>query len=88
MTDKPKLLVLTSTFPRWQNDTDQPFVYELSRRLTKDFSVTILSSHYPGAQLQENLENMEASRYRYFFEKFEKLAGLITSINPQHHHQI
>jgi len=75
MENKPKLLVLTSTFPRWQDDTDPPFVYELSRRLTKDFSVTILTPHYPGARPHENLDGMEVYRYSYFFEKYEKLAG-------------
>jgi len=75
MANKPKLLVLTSTFPRWQNDTDPPFVYELSRRLTENFSVTVLAPHYPGARRHENLEGMEVYRYRYFSEKFEKLAG-------------
>ena len=29
---KPRILVFTSTFPRWQNDTDPPFVYELSKK--------------------------------------------------------
>ncbi len=75
MANKPKLLVLTSTFPRWHNDTDPPFVYELSRRLTENFSVTVLAPHYPNARRHENLESMEVYRYRYFFEKFEKLAG-------------
>ncbi|MEA3333830.1 MAG: glycosyltransferase, partial [Pseudomonadota bacterium] len=75
MTDKPKLLVLTSTFPRWQDDTDPPFVYELSRRLTDDFSVTVLTPHYPGALQHENLAGMEVHRFRYFFKKYEKLAG-------------
>ncbi len=34
---KKKLLVFASTFPRWENDTIPPFVYELSRRLMKGF---------------------------------------------------
>ncbi len=75
MSNKPKILVLTSTFPRWDNDTDPPFVYELSRRLTKDFSITILAPHYPGASRHENLEGMEVYRFRYFWKKYEKLAG-------------
>ncbi|MBU0907439.1 MAG: hypothetical protein KKE05_04770 [Nanoarchaeota archaeon] len=36
---KRKLLVFASTFPRWKKDTVPPFVYELSKRLTKDFDV-------------------------------------------------
>jgi len=75
MENKPKLLVLTSTFPRWRDDTDPPFVYELSRRLADDFSVTILTPHYPGSLTHETLEGMEVQRFRYFFTKYEKLAG-------------
>lgn len=72
---KPKLLVLTSTFPRWANDTDPPFVYELSRRLTDQFSVVVLTPHYSGAKVYETLNGMEIYRFRYFFAGFEKLAG-------------
>lgn len=72
---KKKLLVLTSTFPRWQNDTDPPFVYELSSRLTDEFDVTVLAPHYPGAEKKEIMSGMQVCRFRYFFEKLEILAG-------------
>jgi len=72
---KPKLLVLTSTFPRWQGDTDPPFVYHLSKRLTKQFDVTIHTPHYPGARSRETIDGMQVHRFRYFFSPFEKLAG-------------
>ena len=32
---KRTILVLTSTFPRWKNDTTPAFVFELSNRLAK-----------------------------------------------------
>ena len=38
---KAKLLVVTSTFPRWKSDTDPPFVYELSKRLASDFDIIV-----------------------------------------------
>lgn len=69
------IIVLTSTFPRWSNDTDPPFVYELSRRLTKKFDVHVLAPNYPGARQNENLDGMAVHRFRYFFKRFEKLAG-------------
>ncbi|SDO99744.1 glycosyltransferase [Desulforhopalus singaporensis] len=72
---KPKLLVVTSTFPRWKEDTDPPFVYELSRRLTKKFDVIVHTPHYPGALRKENLENISVYRFRYFWTRYEKLAG-------------
>lgn len=82
---KPKLLVFTSTFPRWQNDTDPPFVYELSRRLTDTFDITVHTPHYPGAKTRDVMERMNIHRFRYFFAPFEKLAGS-TGILPTLRH--
>ena len=42
-TGKPRLLVLTSTFPRWHGDHEPAFVFELARRLTDRFAVTVLA---------------------------------------------
>jgi len=72
---KPKLLVVTSTFPRWRNDTDPPFVYELCKRLTDSFAVTIHTPHYTGAKVKEVRDGMCVHRFRYFFSPLEKLAG-------------
>jgi glycosyltransferase involved in cell wall biosynthesis len=82
---KPKLLVLTSTFPRWSEDTDPPFVYELSRRLTDTFDVTVHAPHYPGAKTRETMGGMYIHRFRYSFAPFERLAGS-TGILPTLHY--
>ena len=73
--NKKKLLVTTSTFPRWKNDTDPPFVYELSRRLANSFDITILAPNYPGALTREEMSGIQVHRFRYFFKKLELLAG-------------
>ena len=72
---KKRLLVITSTFPRWKNDADPPFVYELSRRLTDSFDVTVHTPHYSGAKTREMMDGVSVHRFRYFFEPLEKLAG-------------
>ncbi len=72
---KPKLLVLTTTFPRWPNDADPPFVYNLSKRLTRQFDVTVHTPHYPGAKTRELLDGMHIHRFRYNVAPLEKLAG-------------
>lgn len=72
---KPKLLVVTSTFPRWSNDTDPPFVYELSRRVTNIFNVTVHTPYYHGALVEEQVAGMRIHRFRYFLAPFERLAG-------------
>ena len=55
---RKKLLVFASTFPRWEDDTNPPFVYELSKRLTKDFDVYVLAPHYPGAKRYEVMDSV------------------------------
>lgn len=72
---KPSLLVLTSTFPRWKGDSEPPFVYELSSRLTSDFNVTVLSPRCMGSAIDETWENhLRVVRYPYFFPRMEQLA--------------
>ena len=72
---KKKLLIVSSTFPRWKDDTDPPFVFELARRLTNNFDISVLAPHYPGSCISERMEGMDIYRFRYFLEKFETLAG-------------
>ena len=69
---KRKLLVFASTFHRWKNDTIPPFVYELSKRLTKDFDVSVLAPAYSEARDFEVMDKMRVYRFRYFFKKYEK----------------
>lgn len=71
---KRPLLVLTSTFPRWPNDHEPPFVYELCRRLTDRFDVTVLAPHAPGAKRREIMDRIQVERFRYAPDRLEKLA--------------
>jgi glycosyltransferase involved in cell wall biosynthesis len=82
---KPRLLVLTSTFPRWQDDTDPPFVYNLVKRLTEHYDVIVHAPHFPGADRQEIIDDIHVHRFRYFIRPFEKLAGS-TGILPTLRH--
>lgn len=71
---KKKLLVLTSTFPRWDGDHEPPFVFELCRHLSRQFEVLVLAPHTRGARIQEQFGDVRVYRYRYFIEKWEVLA--------------
>ena len=71
---KPRLLVLTSTFPRWSQDPEPPFVYELSRRLTERFAVTVLAPRAPGSLERESMGGVQVIRFPYFFKRWEHLA--------------
>ncbi len=63
----PKILVLTSTYPRWEKDWEPRFVFDLCRRLARDFQVHVLAPHFPGSAREEILEGTRVTRYRYFF---------------------
>ena len=78
---KPKLLILTSTFPRWRDDTDPPFVFHLAKRLTDKFEVAVHTPHYPGAEREEKMLGITVFRFRYFIQPLQKLAGA-TGIIP------
>ena len=70
-----KILVVTSTFPRWLGDTDPTFVYELSTRLANSQTeVHVLAPHTSGAAVEEKLGDLIVHRYRYFFERCDNLA--------------
>lgn len=73
VSSKPKLLVLTSTYPRWEGDTEPAFVHELSKRLTHEFDVTVMCPHAPGAKTEEHLEQVQILRYRYAPTAWETL---------------
>ncbi len=71
---KKNILVLASTFPRWKNDTTPPFVFDLEKRLTKEFNIVALAPHFEGAKKNEKLEEITIYRFQYFWPaSFETL---------------
>ncbi len=71
---RKQVLVLTSTFPRWEGDNEPPFVFELSKRLGEQFKVMALCPHAPNAKLFETIAGIETHRFRYFLPQWQKLA--------------
>jgi len=72
---KPSLLIVTTTFPRWEGDDGPaPFVYHHARAMTEFFEVTVLAPHFPGAKTSELWEGMRIKRFRYAPKRFEVLA--------------
>lgn len=70
-----KVLVLTTTFPRWKNDTTPAFVYELSKRLQESgLEIFVLAPHHEGAKRFETMDGMKVYRFPYFYpRKYQKL---------------
>ena len=84
---RPRLLVLASTYPRWQGDAEPGFVHQLARRLVGAFDVAVLCPHAAGAPTDEEMDGVRVKRYRYAPSRFETLVndgGIVTNLrrNP------
>jgi len=84
---KDSILILTSSFPRWRNDTDPPFVFHLAQRLSAYFDITVLAPHCGGARRQEAMGKLRVVRFKYFLKKHQNLAyqgGILSNLrkNP------
>ncbi|MEO0268211.1 MAG: glycosyltransferase family 4 protein [candidate division WOR-3 bacterium] len=63
-----KVLVLTTTFPRYKNDTTPSFVFELSKEIkNKGFEVIVLAPHHKNSKFFEELDGVKVYRFPYFF---------------------
>ena len=74
MGEPRRILVLSSTFPRWPEDDLPTFVYGLCLELARQFEVHVLAPHAPGAKTRERLGPLQVFRYRYAPEALETLA--------------
>ena len=78
------VLVLTSTFPRWKNDSTPSFVFALSNLLAKKYRIIVLAPHFLKSAKKEHLGNLIVYRFRYFLpEKYQKIAygaGVIPNV--------
>lgn len=69
-----KILVTGTTFPRWENDKEPSFVYDLSALLAKKgFDVIALTPHHRGAKKKDLMGGVKIERFRYFLTPWEKL---------------
>lgn len=74
METRPRLLVLTSTYPRFPGDPQPAFVHELARRLTDRFEIDVVAPHAPGLATDEVLDGVRIHRFRYAPGRLEDLA--------------
>lgn len=74
--DRPRLLVLTSTLPRWARDSEPRFVLDLAAALSDRFEPVILAPSAPGAAAAERINGVSIRRYRYApLHSWERLAS-------------
>lgn len=71
---KPRVLVLSSTFPRWKDDTEPRFVLDLCRHLSEHADIKVLAPHTLGSTPDEVIEGIHVRRFRYFITRWEAVA--------------
>lgn len=73
---KPKLLVTTSTLPRFEGDSTPRFVLDLALGLRDRYDITVLAPAGPATALEEDIQGVRVVRYRYApMRSLEKLAS-------------
>lgn len=83
---KNKILVLTSTFPRWEKDHEPSFILDLCLRLNRNFDIHVLAPHVKGAESHEEIKGISIARFHYAPDSLESLAynGGISSNLKRH----
>ena len=71
---KPKLLVLTSTYPRNADDYEPRFVADLCIQLKQNYEIQVLTQHRPGTESNQEIDGVNIQRFRYAPERFEILS--------------
>ncbi len=61
-----KILITTSTFPRWKGDSEPPFIADMAQSLSRYFKVFVLAPHAKGAKKKETWGEVEIRRFAYF----------------------
>ena len=69
-----RILVLASTFPRWEGDTVPPFVHRLSAGLAvRGHEMHVLAPYASGAARAEEMDGLRVHRFRYAPSRMELL---------------
>jgi glycosyltransferase involved in cell wall biosynthesis len=71
---KKTVLVISSTFPRWKNDSRPSFVHDICSHI-KGYRIVVLAPHHDGAKKKERMGDLTVYRFKYFFEKHQTLCS-------------
>lgn len=69
-----RVLIITTSFPRWKGDNRSPFIFEKAKALVeKGCDVTVVALHTPGSKSFEEIDGVRINRIRYSPDKLEIL---------------
>ena len=71
---KPKILVLSSSYPKYKGDINGNFVYELSSKLSNNFDIHVLTPSFKGASKIEIVDRITIHHHKQFFINSVELA--------------
>ncbi|MBU2710248.1 glycosyltransferase family 4 protein [Zooshikella harenae] len=74
MNGRKKILIITSTFPRWDGDIEPYFVESFAKELSKKHKIDILSPHFKKSKIFEEKDYGRIFRFVYFFPFLERLS--------------
>lgn len=73
--NKKKLLIITQSFIRYKGDILSKHIFTAARLLAgTGWRVSVLAPHERDLACREGIEGVEVRRFRYFLEKWERLA--------------
>ena len=83
METQKKVLITASTFPRYKDDTEPGFVFDLCKEIKPHYDQLVLVPSAPMAKDEEELDGIKIKRFRYFFKNLQKLCydgGIIPNL--------
>lgn len=78
-----RVLVTATTFPRYKDDTEPSFVFDLCREMKERYDQLVLVPDSPVSKKEEELGGVKVKRFKYFFKRYQKLCyegGILPNI--------
>lgn len=73
--NKKKLLIITQSFIKYQGDILSKHIFVAAKLLTRaGWEVSVLAPHESKLAFYEEIEGVKVFRFKYFFERYERLA--------------
>ncbi|TVM35254.1 glycosyltransferase family 4 protein [Oceanidesulfovibrio marinus] len=61
-----RILVITSTYPRWGGDVTPDFVHELCKHVSRHNDITVVAPYTPGSKTRAIMDGIPVYRFKYW----------------------